>query len=258
MNKRISLLAVVLLGVLMLSVLSGCTVTPLPLANFDGNGKVVTTEETLDGAGYQLIVSDLRIVETPADTASITIDESLEDKLSLSTDENILETIKVTVDEDTRIIRIKGNKKYRYDITSLKIELGCPVKSIQIDGGFKLDANLPTVTEFDMTINGAVAGNLVFDRLDTFAVEINGASELTLTGECADSTIVTNGASQINALDFITENTSVSLRGASNAEVYVTGTLDAEINGLGAITYAGSPANINREVEGLGTIQAKE
>lgn len=254
MKKR--LVTLIILGVVMF-LFSGCIVYRGNSTCF-GDGKIAAKEELLSAADYHLIVRDIQFSASKQDRAFIVIDEALEDKLALTTDQNILDTISISVDAKKRIIEVKGKKGERYDFSSFKIEMGCPVRALQIDGGYSVDLDLPSITDFAAVINGAIAGDFTFDRLNTFSIMINGASDIKLTGECAKSTAVVNGASNIRAYDFITEDSSIELSGASNYQVYVTGTLDGIIQGIGAITYTGSPQAINRKIGGLGVIKEKD
>lgn len=192
-----------------------------------------------------------------ADRATITIDESLDDILTLATDQNILDTITIEVDEDAKTITICGDKDLRYKHTSFNLDIGSPVKSVGIEGGFAIDFTVPTVTEFALSVRGAVAGDITFDRLDSFNLDIDGASSLALHGRSANCTAVINGASDIEAYDFITENASITLRGSSSYQAHATKVLTAKIEGVGSITYVGDPATVNTDIRGLGTITPK-
>ncbi len=179
----------------------------------------------------------------------------MSDKFTLSTYQNIADTITVTVDDEVGTIHLKGNKKYRYSTDDFKIQVGVPLGSVEIDGGFTLDLKLPSVTDFTLKINGAISGDLAFDQLDTLTVQINGASNIALTGDCEQCTVSINGASDIDAADFRTQDSAITINGAGSYTVNATGTLDAYVNGVGTITYIGEPEKINDRIVGLGTIK---
>ena len=248
--RRYRLAAVLSLSLVLVS---GCSFGGVTLSRYSGNGNVESKEVTLTDGEYTLLVKDIHFYNHQG-RAMITIHEDLDPQIVVKTDENILDTISIAVDESAKSITVQGDKKHRYDITSFNIEMGSPVNSIQIDGGFSVDLDLPSVSDFAMVINGAIEGNLLFGSLSTLSLEINGASNLKLEGECVKSTAIINGASNIQAYDFITEDSSIDLSGASNYQVHVTGILDAKINGIGSITYTGSPATVNKNIRGLGSI----
>lgn len=248
----------ILVCVIVLSIvlLSGCGIGYSSLKTLTGNRNVEKVVEELSEGEYELVIKDVHFVSSSG-AASIVIDEDLAGELALTTDKNISETIEITVDDDAKTILIKGDKNYRYKYTEFVIEIGRPVNSVRIDGGYSLDFKLPSISDFAMVVNGAVAGTLNFSELESFSLEINGASELTLLGSAVQSTAKINGASNISAFNFIAENATVNIRGASNYQVHATETLDATIDGVGTITYDGSPDTLNRQIKGLGRINPR-
>lgn len=236
--------------------LSGCVTIVEQNASFSGNGTIATAEESLADAEYQLIIRDIYFANQE-EWALITIDEALDQKIVLSTDENILETISITVDDEARTILVKGNPHHKYRYSSYKIEIGVPVNTAKIDGGYYIDFDLPSVTDYEMIINGAVSGILAFGSLSEFSLEIFGASNLTISGACERASAVINGASNIMANDFVTKASTINLRGASKYEVHATESLDARIDGVGSIVYAGNPDSITRHIEGLGSVRSR-
>ncbi|HBI56880.1 MAG TPA: hypothetical protein DDY38_08645, partial [Firmicutes bacterium] len=238
MRKRF--FAYAMLYVLLATVaLSGCQINLPPWKKLAGRGEIITLENSLSGDKYSLVITDIQF--TASNTGAIEIDEDLSDKFTLSTYQNIADTITVTVDDEVGTIHLKGNKKYRYSTDDFKIQVGVPLGSVEIDGGFTLDLKLPSVTDFTLKINGAISGDLAFDQLDTLTVQINGASNIALTGDCEQCTVSINGASDIDAADFRTQDSAITINGAGSYTVNATGTLDAYVNGVGTITYIGEP-----------------
>jgi len=64
-----------------------------------------------------------------------------------------------------------------------------------------------------------------------------------------------SGAGGLDAFDLKAEYARIRISGVGGADIYVTKELDAKISGLGDVTYRGNPANIDKSVSGLGTIQ---
>jgi hypothetical protein len=48
------------------------------------------------------------------------------------------------------------------------------------------------------------------------------------------------------------------VNGAGNVEVHATRSLRAEVNGVGAVRYAGDPAKVESELHGLGAITRRD
>lgn len=239
-----------------LIMLSGCGEKVDPFTRFSGDGAIVANEESLPGAGYSLLIKDIDFFHRDI-RAKVTVDEDLEDKLILTGDQNILDTISISVDNTERIIEVFGTKGYQYEFTRLELEIGVPVNSIHIDGGYSFKANLPSVRDFDMAVNGSIDGDFSFHRLDTFYLELYGSSTISINGACEHASAMINGNSVVRAFDFITENSAVSLLQAGKYDVHVKNLLSAQINGFGTITYTGDPQEIIQSVEGVGKVTKK-
>lgn len=251
--KKVIAIAILLA---MAAVLSGCIID-FSRNRLAGDGNVQTASHALSDSQYQLLIEDIHFTSN-AGKAELTINEDLAPTLTLKTDQNILDTIDISIDEDAGTITISGDENYRYKFTSFQIELGNPVHSLQIDGGFAIDCNLPSLTEFAMHARGALSGPILFDHLSSFAMILDGACELTLEGSSDDCRAEINGAANVRAFDFITEEASIELKGAATYKVHVTGTLHATIDGVGSIIYRGNPEIVASEIKGLGTISQEK
>lgn len=181
----------------------------------------------------------------------LTIDPALEDNITLTAPEKLLDSIKVKIDHEKGIITVRGNDRLQFAGDDLEITLGVPVKSLAISGGAELDAHLPDVRAFDLRVDGALDGEIAFGALDSLDITINGAGSLELDGSCAKAAITVNGAGNLEADDLICTNADVEINGAGSCEIYVTDTLDAEVNGVGSIRYLGSPATVNKSGGGI-------
>lgn len=245
----------VILVLLALTLLGGCQVNIPPWRKLTGKGTVVAQDYSLNAEKYTLVIRDIQFASS--DTGTLEIDEELPDALTLSTQANVADTITVTVDDSTASIWVQGDKKYRYQTDDFKIQIGVPLEKVEIDGGFTLHLNLPSLTEFFMGINGAVSGSLAFGQLDSFELVINGASSLSMTGQCSQCAVEINGASDIDASGLDCLDASVSINGAASYLVAASRILEAQVNGVGTITYIGSP-QITKRVAGLGSVKPKE
>lgn len=235
--------------------LSGCQINLPPWKKLSGRGEIITLDNSLSGGKYSLIITDIQF--TASSAGEINIDEDLPDKLILSTHKNIADTITITVDEETSTIHLKGSRKYRYNTDDFKIQVGAPLAKLEVDGGYALELKLPSITDFTLNINGAISGDLAFEQLDSLKVLINGACNLALTGECEKCSVVINGASDVDASAFATQDSDITINGAGHYTANAHRILDAEVNGVGTITYIGSPETINKRVAGIGTIKQK-
>ena len=89
-------------------------------------------------------------------------------------------------------------------------------------------------------------------------LESTGASELTVDGSVANLKATLTGASTLHANALQTQAATLTLVGASNADVAVTESLKASITGAGSLTYSGTPASVEQNVTGAGTIRHRQ
>jgi len=228
----------------------------------EGNGKTLNgdrnveiKEVSLADSEYRLVIEDIQFTGGRNWSGKIVIDESLRNEVVLSTDRNILNTINITVDDER--IMVRGDRDFRYDSTEFEIRIGAKVNDFAIDGAFELQMDVPSVTEFSGTINGAVDGNMAFGQLDRFSLNINGAGTISIKGESERSAIVINGAGEIRAFDFRTENTDITINGTGTGNVYAANALHVSINGVGNVTYDGNPSTINAGTGFLSSVKKR-
>jgi hypothetical protein len=93
---------------------------------------------------------------------------------------------------------------------------------------------------------------------DKLVVSSKGAARIEASGQTKFASITSTGAGQIDANKLHAESATVTVTGAGHVNVYATRRLDATVSGVGQITYDGDPAEVNRKVSGIGSINKKE
>lgn len=181
----------------------------------------------------------------------LTVDPDAENQITFSGPRKILDSLDVKIDHEAGIIAVRGNDRVQFSGEDLKITLGVPLCSLTVRGGVELEASLPDVTGFDLSVDGAIDGEIDFGKLDSLNININGAGSLELSGDCARAEITVNGAGSIDADRLICTNAAVEIRGAGSCEIHVTDTLDADVSGVGAVRYSGDPETVNRSGGGI-------
>lgn len=81
-----------------------------------------------------------------------------------------------------------------------------------------------------------------------------GAGLLRATGEVGALDARLDGAGSLELAGLKVANASVSVNGTGNVAVHVTEQLEATVNGVGTIRYAGNPHEVVRHVNGVGSI----
>jgi len=117
----------------------------------------------------------------------------------------------------------------------------------------RLELTVPSLAE--VVIDGA--GDVDVDGIsgDQFAVEINGAGDMELAGAVDRFELEINGAGDVDADRLIAREVSVRVNGAGDAEVHATERLEAEVSGVGDVSYAGDPEDRDVQVSGVGSVR---
>ncbi|HEY1811814.1 MAG TPA: head GIN domain-containing protein [Kofleriaceae bacterium] len=89
------------------------------------------------------------------------------------------------------------------------------------------------------------------------ALTVSGAGKLTAAGSAHDATIELSGAGAIDAEALHLDRATVKLGGAGNVDVFASQALSAEISGTGHIRCDGHPAQIDKKVSGVGSLEVR-
>jgi len=266
-NKRWFALALVLCMILPLAACSLKPAAPWPTLRegglnaggrlVTGSGKVTTNKRLQldEGREYVLRVTGISL-RGDADV-ELVIDEGLENELVITADDNVNQCIEVTFNAlpDYEII-VDLKERVILTPTKLIITVGAPIRELDLNGAWKFTYDCPGVTACKASINGACEGKFTFGALNTLRVDVNGASNITIAGEAKLADLTINGAANIKAFDLAAVSADVTINGAGGCEITATGTLDAEINGVGKVVYGGEPA-VNKRIHGLGEVRAR-
>jgi hypothetical protein len=156
--------------------------------------------------------------------------------LSISTDENLLPLIKTEIDDG--MLRVDSRENLN------------PTQSITI--------SLSSASLADVRLTGGnrfKAGSLSGSKLE---LKSTGASEISVEGRVTELEATLTGASKLNAKSLQTQNATLSLIGASDADITVTDTLKVSVIGAGSLTYSGDPKTVEQEVTGAGSIRHRQ
>jgi Putative auto-transporter adhesin, head GIN domain len=156
--------------------------------------------------------------------------------LRITTDENLLPYIENNVSDDTLHLR---TREHVWPTHGIKVVISSPARA----GG---------------KIRGAV--KLIVNQLSgpTFALESQGASEVSLDGNVDRLLADMTGASHLAAERLQAKTAEISTTGAGDADVAVSDVLKVVITGAGKVTYSGNPPTIKKQVTGAGSIRKKD
>jgi len=110
----------------------------------------------------------------------------------------------------------------------------------------------------DVEVSGAItftASNLSGPDLKLGST---GASTIHVEGSVKNLAADLTGACSLRAKSLQTQSATLSLTGASNADVTVADALKASITGACSVTYSGNPKSVEKSVTGAGSIHHRE
>jgi len=190
--------------------------------------------------------------------ADIIIDESLAERsVVLEADGNIAEAIELSYDEG--LGKIKVSTKRQTLLTgpaNIQIRIGAPVKRLTVNGSWKVTYDCPSVTNCDITINGAANGDFTFGTLKSLELNINGAGACSLFGAAHEAEIEIDGAASVEAFELIAQEAAVEINGAGSCTITAEQKLKIDLSGVGTVTYAGDP-ELKQDIHGVGTVRKK-
>jgi hypothetical protein len=161
---------------------------------------------------------------------------TVEDKIGaeIEFDDNLLDIVVLETDGDTLIIRTNQSYSSQH---GLKVRLSTPeLKGLELSGA--TSAHVDGVSSQD------------------FSLELSGASSATVAGTAGTFTSTASGASRIRCFELATHKASVSLSGASSAELDVSDSLSVNASGASNVKYKGNPDRVERKISGASTIQS--
>jgi hypothetical protein len=89
-------------------------------------------------------------------------------------------------------------------------------------------------------------------------IDIEGAADIEAAGQLDALRVTMSGAGNADLSQLIANEATVRVSGVGSIYVHPRDTLDATMNGVGAIFYSGSPREVNTHMNGLGTISHRD
>lgn len=160
--------------------------------------------------------------------------------LSLEGRDEFLQRLKTEVEGDTLYIRSK-RRDWISAGTNPRVTLRITVPhlaSLNLEGGN------------DVSLKGFNGG-----KSD---LRLEGATHLKGTGHLEELTVFMAGAGHADLKDLVADDARITVAGVGSVFVHPKNSLNATMNGVGAILYTGNPREVNTHMNGLGTIARGE
>lgn len=209
-----------------------------------GNGKVVT--QTRNTGSFNSIEA--------GGALEVRVRQDANTSLKIETDENLQEYIEAYTDGHTLILKQKQG--FNPDPTNaIIVYVSAPsFESLELSGASKMIGETAlSGDKLEMHISGA--SELAMElRVSKLKAELSGASSLRLKGNAASVSTEASGASKIRCMDLATDETTLDLSGASNAEVTANKQLNIEVSGASDVRYRGN-ASVSQKSSGASNVE---
>ena len=210
-----------------------------------GNGNIITEKRTISSFTEVDVEGAIDVYITQGDIKPIQIQG----------DENLLPYIEIRQEGDRLIVRNRDG--YNLNPTEdMKIFITGPVfNSIDVSGACDIigQSKISNAEPMRMRVSGAGEMKMEIDAPKVTA-EISGAGSVDLKGQTKEFDLGLSGAGGAHCYDLLSENTTVDISGAGDAEVYASVKLDAEVSGAGSVKYKGNATDVKQQVHGAGSV----
>jgi Putative auto-transporter adhesin, head GIN domain len=118
----------------------------------------------------------------------------------------------------------------------------------------KVTVRLATPILNSLSVHGA--GNVRVNGISGtgLALALQGAGNVEAAGATDALNARINGAGNMDLSRLIAGDATVAVNGAGKLQVHATGSLEAQVNGVGSISYAGPPQRLDTRINGVGSI----
>ncbi|HUZ02712.1 MAG TPA: head GIN domain-containing protein [Thermomicrobiaceae bacterium] len=242
--ERLVLLAAMLLGL----AAAGCTTGSTPRSSGETlSGSGVMTSDTRSLAAFSAV--ELRalgnvVVERGA-TASIRIDgeDNLVPRITTGVQHG-----RLIIDWTSGIGSVNATRPITYHLTAPVDLTGL---NVQGAGTIQLGAMQGDTLRLGVDGLGKISVDEV--AVATLIANISGAGQIAMSGQAGRQQLTIDGVGIYQAPDLASRQADVTISGAGHAVVQVSDVLNAKINGIGSVRYAGQP-RVNRSGDGLGQV----
>lgn len=182
-----------------------------------------------------------------------------DEKLVIEGNEHDLEDIEVITNGSELEIRLEKNGTDFFETQELEVFI--TVKDLELlqfegVGNVKTESTLRGEV---ITIRGDGVGNIQLAlEAEKIDAEFNMLGNVTLEGKSTYLKLQNSGMGNINAEELVSENVELISEGIGKVAIHSTGILSLEVNGIGTVSYLGSPEIIKNEINGIGKVIRKK
>ncbi len=173
----------------------------------------------------------------------------------LEGEENIISKIETYIDGSTLKIQTEDGFDLR-PTRDVRIKVTAPsYKKVYSYGSGNIVSNSMVKNDEPIEVGTKGSGDI---KMEIMAPEVTasiyGSGNVTLKGETRKVTLECTGSGDLNAVDLLSEEANVDIKGSGNASVNSSKSLQVDVKGSGDVSYKGNPS-IRSDIHGSGNIK---
>jgi hypothetical protein len=186
--------------------------------------------------------------------ADLTITQGDQESLVLSSDAS-LDDINAFVANGSLIIERSSKSSSFFSRTS-KVNVKLTVKTLEkliIEGGGDVKVGPLKTPRMELSISGSANVRLEDLRSEALEILVSGRGDVTVSGATTGVVVRISGSGNAHLAHLESSAAKVVISGKGDVDLAVKDRLDAHINGMGNVHYAGNP-QVTRTISGLGDV----
>jgi predicted ester cyclase len=208
-------------------------------------------EPAMDARGERREIADVTAVSVQG-IGTLRLTQGDTESLTIEAEPRVLRRIATEVRDGTLFIRPDRSLRTREPIVyHLTVE---DLDAIELSGAVEAEANQFATDELRLALSGSSAFAIGDLTADALTVTSNGNGSVSLGGSVGTQTVDLSGSGRYLAADLQSEEASLTVSGAGQAEVRVSDRLAVDISGAGSVVYYGNP-EITQSISGAGSLR---
>lgn len=176
--------------------------------------------------------------------------------VKVEADDNLLQYIETRIEGNTLVIETEDGI-WLHPRRDINVYISNPSYSyFEVSGASKLvgETVISSPGDFSFNFSGASGGKLEVDA-PKVAVELSGASNLTLRGRTKEMDVDVAGASKARCFELMAETVRAEASGASGADVFASVKIMPHASGASHISYKGNAVEEDKNESGASKIK---
>ena len=124
----------------------------------------------------------------------------------------------------------------------------------EVNSDSTINISMPALTSFK--VEGAGSADLRNINSDSVDLSFQGAGRLVASGKVRQLKLSAQGIGEVDTKALIAQDANVNFEGIGAVKVYASQKLDANVQGMGSLDYYGNPRQVNKKVDGIGSVNA--